>query len=406
MTALTPPVHTPSLQGERSSNRRVAIFGSTGSVGQTALGAISQLQRLEVHGLFAHSSVDTFVEQVLTWQPAFAGLSDRAANALAREKLGSQFRGEWLSSEEEMVDYAAKGDYHTQLAAVVGIEGFQTSYPAFAHGKTVALANKESLVVGGQFFAELPQDKRGVIIPVDSEHSSLFRLLHLLSPSSVRKLGLTASGGPFRGRTKEELSAVTREEALDHPTWKMGPRITLDSATLMNKAFELIEATWLFGYQSKDILVRIHPQSVVHAFVECSDGTLLSHMSPPNMLHPVVYALEYPTPPPKLEDSFQNGSIEFEICDEERYQALALARQVADAGFGEALRFYTANEIAARRFLDSAIPFNKIVEFVDYALQIGKFSEACLPAQLLGTIEEERRQIGEVFSTFVGKKLQ
>ncbi|MGA1190693.1 MAG: hypothetical protein ACO3XO_00280 [Bdellovibrionota bacterium] len=271
---LVPSFPTPTAV-TNTAPRRIGLFGSTGSIGRTALNVLRQSQEHTVVALFANSSVEEFIAQVQEFNPAFAGLADPEANKRARSALGDTFRGQWLNTEEEFTSFAASAEYDMHIGAVVGVEGIFTTLPAYASGKRVALANKEALVVGGMFFHKTSHNKDcGLILPVDSEHSSLFRLTQLVPRDAIARIGLTASGGPFFRMSPEELRNVTVDDALAHPTWKMGRRISLDSATLMNKAFELIEAKWLFDVLPHDISVKIHPQSILHGFIECIDAAI------------------------------------------------------------------------------------------------------------------------------------
>ncbi|MCI5065607.1 1-deoxy-D-xylulose-5-phosphate reductoisomerase [bacterium] len=392
------------------SPQRIAIYGSTGSIGRTALHLLEGREDCRVVALFANSSVDRFGEQLLRFQPEFAGLADPDAHREARERFGSRFHGIWLEGEE-LLGFAESDSYDTQLAAVIGIEGIFSALPAYLSGKKVALANKESLVVGADFFqspsepagAEEGQTacrSPGMLVPVDSEHSSLFRLLHRLQRDEVRKIGLTASGGPFFSLSKEELKGVTVQDALRHPTWNMGVRITLDSATMMNKAFELIEAAALFGFSEDEIEVKVHPQSIIHGYVECRDGSHLFHGSPPDMSFPIGFALCYPEVPGRVGPPYGGGALELLPCDEERFRAVALARTLCRASVGERLRFYTANEVASEAFLNERLPFSDIVPFIDHALQQGNGTELRDFRELPEALSRERALLKTFLSSY------
>ncbi|NBW40229.1 1-deoxy-D-xylulose-5-phosphate reductoisomerase [bacterium] len=378
--------------------KRVALFGSTGSIGKTSLSVLRQSPEHEVIGLFANSSVELFVEQVREFKPRFAGLADHAANKVAKAALGNDYQGEWLESENEFITFATSNHYDIHIGAIVGIEGIFTALPAYKSGKRVALANKEALVVGGGFFRDaLKESHCGTLLPVDSEHSSLFRLIQCIPQNSIAKIGLTASGGPFFRTPLQELEAVSVEDALAHPTWKMGKRISLDSATLMNKAFELIEAKWLFDVAPENISVKIHPQSILHGFIECSDGSQFFHGSPPDMALPITYALHYPGISPIVMPPFVEGALELLACDEERFSAIRLGRQVAkqEEEAGIALRFYTANEVAADAFLERKLPFTGIVSFIEEALMRNCIAPLRQPEDLRTLLNEERIQLKE-----------
>lgn len=399
---LVPSFPTPTSVST-ATPRRISLFGSTGSIGKTALNVLRQSQEQRVVALFANSSVEEFVAQVREFNPAFAGLADPKANKQARAELSDAFRGQWLHTEEEFASFAASNEYDVHIGAVVGIEGIFTSLPAYASGKRVALANKEALVVGGMFFRELSQNENcGIILPVDSEHSSLFRLTQLLPREAIARIGLTASGGPFFRMSQEELRHVTVDDALAHPTWKMGRRISLDSATLMNKAFELIEAKWLFDVRPHDISVKIHPQSILHGFIECTDGSHFFHGSPPDMALPIAYALNYPADTYPSMPAFTEGTLELLPCDEERFPAIRLAREVsaAEEDAGTALRFYTANEVVASAFFEGRLPFNGIIPFIAHALEKGSLPSLRHPGELLLSLKEERCKLNEWLDDF------
>jgi 1-deoxy-D-xylulose-5-phosphate reductoisomerase len=380
---------------------RVAIFGSTGSIGSTTLEIIkANPTQLNATAIFANSSVKKFVNQVQYFQPEYAGLNDSAASKEARKLLHGQFNGIWLDSEE-IKQYAASGDYDLQMAAVVGVEGLYYTLPAFCQGKKIALANKESLVVGGNFFADYINDSNKTladyIIPVDSEHSSLFRLLKKVDSTEVKKLVLTASGGPFLNYTLDQLANVSAKDALNHPTWQMGPRISLDSATMVNKACQL------------DVVV--HPQSLVHGILRLSDGTEIFHAAPPDMSYPICYALgaEYASASLKLPDSTQVSSVlsgadyNFLPLDLNRFPAVRLAKEIIndnDNITAASIRFYLANEIAAQAFFDSQLSFKTIVPFIE-----DSFNQLPLPANfsfagISNLIENERISLKELIKQY------
>jgi 1-deoxy-D-xylulose-5-phosphate reductoisomerase len=277
-----------------------------------------------------------------------------------------------LAGNEGLVELIVSSGCDLVLNALVGSAGLGPSVAALGEGIDLALANKESLVVGGELVMTLAEATGAQVIPVDSEHSALFQLVNAEQrPGTIDKLVLTASGGPFRGRSAAELDGVTRDEALAHPTWDMGGKITIDSATLMNKGLEVIEAMHLFGVPLERIDVVVHPQSIVHALVQLNDGASLAHMGHPDMRVPISYALHYPervdVPVPPL-DLAEVGQLTFEPPDEDAFPCLRLAREAARAGGTAPCAMNAANEVAVQAFLDGAIPFTAIADVIERAL--------------------------------------
>jgi 1-deoxy-D-xylulose-5-phosphate reductoisomerase len=262
-------------------------LGSTGSIGVSCLKVIDTLpDRLEVHGLSAHSRWEDLLAQSLRYRPRYVSATDpEAARELARQTLppGTRF----LNGEDAIGAMVNDPDVDIVLTAIVGAAGLTGTWLALQAGKTVAVANKETLVMAGPLVMELAQAKNARILPVDSEHSAIFQAMLAGAPREVERVVLTASGGPFRGKKRSDLENVTPEQALKHPTWNMGRKITIDSATLMNKALEIIEARWLFGLRADQIDVIIHPESIIHSFVEFTDGSVLAQLSPPDMCLPI-----------------------------------------------------------------------------------------------------------------------
>ena len=276
--------------------QNVVILGSTGSIGRSALSVIEHDggARLRAYGLAAHSSVDALVAQAKKHRPRFAGLTCPEASA----RVNGQFVEagvEFLGGRDGIIRMVTDEETDRVLSAIVGAAGLEGTWAAIEAGKTVALANKETLVVAGPLIMELARAKGVDLLPVDSEHSAIFQALRAGKPKEVRRVILTSSGGPFRGKTARQLAGVTPAQALDHPTWKMGPKISIDSATLMNKALEVIEARWLFDLAPEQIEVVVHPESVVHSMVEFEDGSVVAQLSPPDMRLPIQLAAA-PTP--------------------------------------------------------------------------------------------------------------
>jgi 1-deoxy-D-xylulose-5-phosphate reductoisomerase len=349
--------------------RRVTILGSTGSIGTQALDVIERSDELEVVALAAGTSFEPLVQQAERYRVPRIALSDETAAARARE---AWVGGEVLAGAEGLVELIAGTDCDLVLNALVGSAGLGPTVAALGEGIDLALANKESLVVGGELVMALAEATGASVIPVDSEHSALYQLVGAEQRTgTIDRLVLTASGGPFRGRSLAELRDVTREQALAHPTWDMGGKITIDSATLMNKGLELIEAQHLFGVPLDRIDVVVHPQSIVHALVHLNDGASLAHLGYPDMRVPISYALHHPeradVPVPTL-DLAEVGSLTFEPPDEETFACLRLARRAAAAGGTAPCVLNAANEVAVHAFLDGEIRFTGIAEVIEQAL--------------------------------------
>jgi 1-deoxy-D-xylulose-5-phosphate reductoisomerase len=343
--------------------RRVLIVGSTGSIGTQALDVVERSADLEVAGLAAASSWELLLEQAGRFGVDRLALGDPDAAARAGE------HARVLSGPEGLVELVVETDCDLVLNALVGSAGLGPTVAALGEGIDLALANKESLVVGGELVTALAEATGAQLIPVDSEHSALFQLLAGEPPGTVERLVLTASGGPFRGRT--DLEAVTVEEALAHPTWRMGGKITVDSATLMNKGLELIEAHHLFGVPYERIDVVVHPQSIVHALVHLNDGASLAHLGYPDMRVPISYALHHPeradVPVPTL-DLVELGKLTFERPDEGTFACLRLAHEAAQAGGTAPCVLNAANEVAVHAFLRGELSFTGIARVIESTL--------------------------------------
>jgi 1-deoxy-D-xylulose-5-phosphate reductoisomerase len=349
----------------------LVILGSTGSIGTQALDVVERSGgELELVGLAAGSSFERVIAQAEKHGVSRVALSDDAAAARASEAWTG---GEVLAGNEGLVDLIVGSDADLVLNAMVGSAGLGPSVATLGEGIDLALANKESLVVGGELVMALAEATGAQVIPVDSEHSALFQLVNAEErPGTVDRLVLTASGGPFRGRRPEELKSVTREEALAHPTWDMGGKITIDSATLMNKGLEVIEAMHLFGMPLERIDVVVHPQSIIHGIVQLNDGASLAHLGYPDMRVPISYALHYPDRvdvPVAPLDLAELGQLTFERPDEEAFPCLRLAREAARAGGTAPCAMNAANEVAVQAFLDREMPFTGIPEVIERTLE-------------------------------------
>ena len=346
--------------------KRVLILGSTGSIGAQALEVIGAADGLQVAGLSADSSWERVLAQARDHGVPAVALAD----ADSAERAAAAWGGQVLAGEDGIRELILTSKADLVLNAVVGAAGLGPTIVALTAGIDLALANKESLVIGGELVMALAEATDARILPVDSEHSALFQLIHAEPPGTVDRLVLTASGGPFRGRT--DLSGVTADQALAHPTWEMGGRITIDSATLMNKGFEMIEAHHLFGVPYERIDVVVHPQSIVHSLIHLNDGASLAHLGYPDMKVPISYALQFPeradVDVPTL-DLASVGQLSFERPDTETFACLRLAREAGEAGGTAPCVLNAADEVAVEAFLAKRIPFTGIPEVIERTLE-------------------------------------
>jgi 1-deoxy-D-xylulose-5-phosphate reductoisomerase len=348
--------------------RRLLILGSTGSIGVQALDIVERSDDLELVGLSAESSWETLVEQAVAHGVSRIALADPAAGARAAEAWPD---GEVLAGAEGLVSLVVESGADLVLNALVGSAGLGPTVATLGEGIDLALANKESLVVGGELVMALAEATGARILPVDSEHSALHQLLGAERPGTVERLILTASGGPFRGLTRAELEGVSVAQALRHPTWEMGGKITIDSATLMNKGLELIEAHHLFGTPYERIEVVVHPQSIVHALVSLCDGATLAHLGYPDMRVPISYALHYPERvdvPVAPLDLAALGSLTFELVDHDAFPCLGLAREAARLGGTAPCVLNAANEVAVHAFLSGRLAFTDVPAVIEETL--------------------------------------
>ena len=352
----------------------VSVLGSTGSIGTSTLDVIRRHpERFRLFALAANSSVDALCEQVLEFRPAFAVLVDPVSAAALRERLATTgIDTEVLDGEAALDMVASHPDVDAVMAAIVGAAGLRSAWAAAAAGKRVMLANKESLVVAGQLFMDAVAASGAVLLPVDSEHNAVFQCLPAQGRQGVRRILLTASGGPFREHAIEQLSDITPEQACAHPNWNMGPKISVDSATMMNKGLEVIEAHWLFDAAPDDIQVVVHPQSIIHSMVEYIDGSVLAQMGNPDMRTPIAYALDWPN---RIEsgveplDLFTVGRLDFEAPDPVRFPCLGHAYAAIRSGGTAPAILNAANEVAVQAFLDRRIPFLAIPELIGRCME-------------------------------------
>lgn len=350
----------------------IAILGSTGSIGCSSLEVIEKLShRFRVVGLAAGRNTRLLEKQVEKFKPKIVSVEkkEEADELKKRFKDGSVHV---TFSQEGAEEIAGFEENDIVVSAITGIDGLKPTLAALRTGKKIALANKESMVVAGPLIKSLVQEFGSPIIPVDSEHSGIFQCLAKENPESVQKVILTASGGPFFRKSAEEMKDVTLEEALNHPRWKMGKKVTVDSATLMNKGLELVEAHWLFGIEPKKLEVLIHPQSIVHSLVEMNDGSVLAQLSPTDMKIPIQYALTYPEredSPLTSLDLSEIKSLEFFKPDVDKFPLLKLARLALDEGGSFPVVLNAANEVAVAAFLQKGIRFPEIAEIVSEAVE-------------------------------------
>ena len=358
------------------SKKGIAILGSTGSIGTQALEVIEQFpDKFELIALTANRNADLLIEQALKYKPNTVVIVDESQYKKVKDVLWEHdikvYSGEYsLNQVVEMTEI------ETVLTATVGYSGLLPTINAINAGKNIALANKETLVVAGDIVTKLAQQKGVNIYPVDSEHSAIFQCLAGNFDNKIEKLILTASGGPFRGKTHEELKSVTREQALKHPNWEMGAKITIDSASLMNKGLEVIEAKWLFGIPADKIEVVVHPQSIIHSAVQFEDSSILAQMGIPSMKVPIQYALTYPERPKSNFERFSffdYPNLTFEKPDIETFKNLKLAFEVLDMGGNSACVLNAANEITNKAFLDGKISFLQIGDINENTIEKSEF---------------------------------
>jgi len=387
---------------------RLAILGSTGSIGHSALAVVdAHADRLSVVGLAAGTSADAMALQVERYRPKAVVLATDAARDAVRAKLssGAAAHLDLLGAgPQALVDLVTRDDVDTVLCASSGTAALEAVVAAIRAGKRIALANKEVLVMAGRLVMDLARRHGVDVLPVDSEHNAIHQCLHRREASEVRRLILTASGGPFRHLTRDELASVTVAAALSHPTWRMGRKITIDSATLMNKGLEVIEAHWLFGTTPAAIDVVVHPQSVVHSLVELTDGSIIAQLGVTDMRLPIQYAFSWPErwdgalPTLSLLDCRR---LEFEPPDHDRFPCLRLAYRALDAGDAYPVVLNAANEVVVASFLDGAVPFPAIPDAIDAALGEAARQGVKAPSSLA-----EIRELDAWARTYTGSRLQ
>lgn len=375
---------------------RIAVLGSTGSIGTNCLEVIGALpERLSLQGVAARSSWKLLGQQSERFAPRWAVLSDESLRGVVPRSAFSS-KTELVFGSEGVERLAADPDVDVIVSGIVGAAGLAGTWAALEAGKRVCIANKETLVVAGPLVMDLARRRGGQVLPVDSEHSAIFQALQSGRAGEVKRIVLTASGGPFRGMSADELKRVTPAMALAHPTWNMGKKISVDSATMMNKALEVIEAKWLFGLEVDQIEVVVHPQSVVHSFVEFVDGSVIGQLSPPDMKLPIQYALTWPDRmaglSPKL-DWKKRFQLDFEPPDLERFPALGLGFEVARRGGTCGAVLNAANEAAVERFLNNDLAFCDITRACRAVLEAHDFDPS---PSLQALLQQDRRARQEI----------
>ncbi len=351
--------------------KKIGILGSTGSIGTQTLEIVRNNPDLEVCALAAGSNAALLEEQIREFSPGAAALWDEEAAAELRLKV-KDTPTRILSGMEGLLEIAQMDEMEVLVTAIVGMIGIKPTIAAIEAGKTIALANKETLVTAGHLIIPLAAERGVSILPVDSEHSAIFQSMQGENRERISKILLTASGGPFRGRRRDELTEITVEDALKHPNWSMGKKITVDSATLVNKGLEVIEAKWLFGVEPEKIQVVVHPQSIIHSMVEYADGAIMAQLGMPDMKLPIQYALFYPDRRPmqgKRVDFFELSTLTFEKPDTQTFRGLAMAYEALREGGSMPTVFNAANERAVSLFLERRIRFLEICDLIQGAME-------------------------------------
>ncbi|MDF1830895.1 MAG: 1-deoxy-D-xylulose-5-phosphate reductoisomerase [Porticoccaceae bacterium] len=374
--------------------QNLTILGSTGSIGVSTLNVVARHpQQYQVFALTANQRVAELAQQCQQFRPRYAVLGTESAAQQLRSLVSSDVEVLW--GEEGLALVAAHKMANTVMAAIVGAAGLIPTLAAVKAGKKVLLANKESLVMAGQLFMDVVHESKAILLPIDSEHNAIFQCLPVdysgREQAGVRRLLLSASGGPFRTTPLSDLTAMTPNQACAHPNWSMGRKISVDSATMMNKGLELIEASWLFTVDAKDIDIVIHPQSIIHSLVEYIDGSVLAQLGNPDMRTPIAHALAWPQ---RIDSGVSSldliaiANLNFEAPDEQRFPALSLARTAAVTRGDAPAALNAANEVAVEAFLNGAIGFTHIADIVDRVMQSWPLGE---PRELGAVQEADRR---------------
>ena len=379
--------------------QQICILGSTGSIGRQALDVISsQSDRYEVYCLTAHRQAELLAQQARRFQPAAVVIADETKCESLRALLSDQPHIKVYTGRQALCDIVEAAPIDMVLTAMVGFSGLEPTLHAIRAGKKICLANKETLVVAGELVCALAQEHRAAILPVDSEHSAIFQCLAGEGDNPIEKILLTASGGPFRNLPKERLGAVSAADALQHPTWQMGAKITIDSATMMNKGFEVIEAKWLFGIEASRIEVLVHPQSIVHSAVQFADGAVKAQLGLPDMRLPIQYAFSYPDRLPMAGERLDlfRGPLEFFEPDMEKFRCLALSFDAIDRGGNMPCILNAANEVANEAFRQHRCGFLDVPRIIEKTLQRVPF-DAHPSLDIYLQTDNEARRVAEEF---------
>lgn len=350
--------------------RNIALLGSTGSIGTQTLEIVSEHEDLNVVSLTANSNVELMEKQIRQFKPKLVAMYDEKAASELKVRV-KDVDVEIKSGMDGLIEAATIGEADIVVTAVVGMIGIRPTIAAIKAKKDIALANKETLVCAGHIIMPLVKEYGVALLPVDSEHSAIFQSLHGENHEDVEQILLTASGGPFRTKSKEELKLMTVDDALKHPNWSMGSKITVDSASLVNKGLEVMEACWLFDVKLKDVKVIVHPQSIIHSMVQFRDGAIIAQLGSPDMKVPIQYALFYPNRPymnTKRVDFFELGQMTFEEPDPSKFEGFALAMKAAQTGGSMPTVFNAANEAAVALFLKRKIGFTDIPRLINIAM--------------------------------------
>ena len=367
--------------------KKIAILGSTGSIGTQTLEIVREQKDICVTALAAGKNIRLLEEQIREFRPSLVCVGDEEKAAELKRNI-ADLSVCVVTGMEGLVEVAVEPESEILVTAIVGMIGIRPTIAAIEAGKTIALANKETLVTAGHLIIPLAKKHKVQILPVDSEHCAIFQSLQGNEGNRIHKILLTASGGPFRGRTREELADVTLEDALKHPNWSMGRKITIDSSTLVNKGLEVMEAKWLFGVELDQIQVVVHPQSVIHSAVEYEDGAVIAQLGTPDMRLPIQYALYYPNRRPlsgKRLDLFELGSLTFEKPDVSAFRGLSLAYEAMKKGGNVPTIFNAANERAVALFLERKIPYLEIPELIEASMNEIAYREAPDVEEILAT---------------------
>ena len=380
--------------------KKISVLGSTGSIGTQTLEVVRQNKdKLEVFALSAGTNVDLIEKQVREFMPKIAAMGDEKAAEELKTRISDLSGVKVLAGMDGLLEMASDPGYDILVTAIVGMIGIRPTIAAIEAGKDIALANKETLVCAGHIIMPLAEKKGIKILPVDSEHSAIFQSLQGSPVNRIKKIILTCSGGPFRGMKKDELASKTPEDALRHPNWNMGKKITIDSASLVNKGLEVMEASWLFGVGPDRVCVTVHPQSVLHSAVEFVDGAVIGQMGTPDMKLPINYALFYPDRMPMNStglDLFETAALTFEKPDTETFRGLALALDAAHTGGTMPTIFNAANEEAVARFLDHKTGFLGIYEDIERAMSTCRVKENPTVEEILDAEKAAREAVKSV----------